>query len=71
MTTSALSESDGFSRDEAAFFSRPTAKDVATLSELKLDRKISDDAEQIEIDSRERAIRREYLPDWLCRILEW
>lgn len=43
------------------------AKAVAKLAERKVEVR---DAESIEIEKREQKLRREYLPEWICDLLE-
>ena len=68
MATGTLYEGDGFLRSGPAYYARPIAKAVAKPVERKV--KVSGDAESIEIDERERKLRREYLPEWVCNLLE-
>ena len=68
MATGTLYEGDGFLRSGPAYSARPIAKAVAKPVERKV--KVSGDAESIEIETRERKLRREYLPEWICNLLE-
>ena len=68
MATGTLYEGDGFLRSGPAYSARPIAKAVAKPVERKV--KVSGDAESIEIEKRERKLRREYLPEWVCNLLD-
>jgi len=68
MATGTLYEGDGFLRSGPAYSARPIAKAVAKPVERKV--KVSSDAESVEIEKRETKLRREYLPGWLCDLLE-
>ena len=56
MATGTLYEGDGFLRSGPAYSARPIAKAVAKPVERKV--KVMGDAESIEIDERERKLRR-------------
>jgi len=66
MATGTLYEGDGFLRSGPAF-AGPIAQ-ASKPGERKV--KILGDAESIEIEQRENALRREYLPGWVCNLLE-
>ena len=68
MATGTLYEGDGFLRGGPAYSARPIAKAVAKPVERKV--RIAGDAESIEIEKREKKLRREYLPEWICELLE-
>jgi len=68
MATGTLYEGDGFLRGGPAYSARPIAQAVAKLVERKVT--VSGDAESIEIEQRESKLRREYLPEWVCNLLE-
>ncbi|MSQ52279.1 MAG: hypothetical protein EXR28_10350 [Betaproteobacteria bacterium] len=62
MATNILYEGDGFLRNGPAYFPRPLAKAAEVKAAV-----VADD---LAIEARERALRREYLPEWVCRLLE-
>lgn len=66
MATNILYEGDGFLRNGPAYFPRPVAKVAAKVVAVKA----AADADDLAIEARERALRREYLPEWVCRLLE-
>ncbi len=66
MSTSILYEGDGFLRNGPTYFSRPIAKAPANPAELNA----AVVADELAIETRERKLRREYLPEWVCRLLE-
>ncbi|MFM9970603.1 MAG: hypothetical protein ACKVQK_19605 [Burkholderiales bacterium] len=66
MATNILYEGDGFLRSGPAFFARSVAKTNGKTA----DPKVVVDAESADIESREKALRREFLPEWVCRLLE-
>jgi hypothetical protein len=68
MTTNTIYEGDGFLRKGPAYFALPIEK----LSAKPADRKVTviGDAEGVEIEKREMALRREYLPEWICKLLD-
>ena len=68
MATGILYEGDGYLRNGPAYSARPIAKAVAD----PVDRKAAavGDADSVAIEKREKALRREYLPEWICRLLE-
>lgn len=68
MATGTLYEGDGFLRSGPAYSARPIAKAVAKPVERKV--KVSGDSESVEIEKREKKLRREYLPEWVCNLLE-
>ncbi len=68
MATGTLYEGDGFLRSGPAYPARPIAKAVAQPVEREV--KVNGDAESIEIEKREKKLRREYLPAWVCDLLE-
>ncbi len=66
MATGTLYEGDGFLRSGPAYSARPIAQAVAK----PVERKVKGDAEKIEIEQRESKLRREYLPEWVCDLME-
>ena len=68
MATGTLYEGDGFLRNGPAYSARPIAKAVAKPVERKVT--VTSDAESVEIEKREKKLRREYLPGWICDLLE-
>ena len=68
MATGTLYEGDGFLRSGPAYSARPIAKAVAKPVERKV--KVSGDAESIAIEKCEKKLRREYLPEWICDLLD-
>lgn len=67
MATNILYEGDGFLRSGPAF-AGTIGKAAAKPSDRKV--KVSGDAESAEIEKREMALRREYLPEWICKLLD-
>jgi len=74
MATGILYEGDGFLRSGPATLARPIAVKAATIvgNSETISSKVgaTRDAESIEIEQREHALRRQYLPEWVCRVLE-
>jgi len=68
MATGTLYEGDGFLRSGPAYSARPIAKAVAKPVERKV--KVNADADSIAIEKREKALRRQYLPEWVCNLLD-
>lgn len=68
MSTGTLYEGDRFLRSGSAYSARPIAKAVANPAERKVE--AIGDAESVEIAKREKALRRKYLPEWICDLLE-
>jgi hypothetical protein len=68
MTTNTIYEGDGFLRSGPQYFARSASKATPKTAERKV--KLAGDAEGIDIEKREMALRREYLPEWICRLLE-
>ena len=68
MGTSILYEGDGFLRSGPEYLARTSGKAAAKPADRKV--KILGDAEGADIEQREMALRREYLPEWVCRLLE-
>jgi len=70
MGTSTFYESEGFifARSRATNSAQSIAKAAAKPAERKV--RTIDDAENIAIEKREKALRRQYLPEWICDLLE-
>lgn len=68
MATGTLYEGDGFLRSGPAYSARPIATAVAKPVERKVE--VNGDAESVEIEKREKKLRREYLPGWVCDLLD-
>lgn len=68
MATNILYEGDGFLRSGPAFAGTIGKAAAAKPSDRKV--KVSGDAESAEIEKREMALRREYLPEWICKLLD-
>ena len=68
MTTNILYEGDGFLRSGPEYLARTGGKAAAKPADRKV--KVLGDAEGADIEKREMALRREYLPEWVCRLLE-
>ena len=68
MATGILYEGDGVLRNSPAYSARPIAKAVADPVERKAT--AVGDADSVSIEQREKALRRQYLPAWICEFLE-
>ena len=68
MATSILYEGDGFLRSGPEYLARTSGKAAAKPADRKV--KVLGDVEGADIETREMALRREYLPEWVCRLLE-
>ena len=68
MGTSILYEGDGFLRSGPEYLARTSAKAAAKPADRKV--KVTGDLEAADIEKREMALRREYLPEWVRRLLE-
>jgi len=66
MSTSTLYESHEFLRGGPTYSAPSIVKAVASEEECK----VIGDAERVEIEKREKALRRQYLPEWICNLLD-
>jgi len=68
MATNILYEGDGFLRSGPEYLARTSGKAAAKPADRKV--KNFGDAESVDIEKREMELRRAYLPEWVCRLLE-
>jgi hypothetical protein len=66
MPTGILYESHEFLSRGPTYSAASIVKAIASAAE----RKVIGDAESVEIEKREKALRRQYLHEWICNLLD-